>query len=413
MHLRRYLDLLRRTHLTWTFLLTCLSRLGYAALPLCLLFTVRQATGSFTTGALALSVLAFCSLSMPIKARLVDRYSQRRVLPLLGLATAVVLGAAAAMGWAQITNVPAWVVVAALVGLSAPPLGPCMRAQWRQAAPDDTQLAYGLDSAAEETVWLLGPVAAGFALSLAPAWAALIAVPFLLLVGCFALGLSRLGREPGSNPKDAARVAGRRSVIRQVAPAAAVMLIFGALTSLVVTGIAARADAIDRLDLAGLAEASLGLGAVIGGLAAGAMSVARSWLRRIGAVLAGWGVAMMAGAFLELGYVAFAAFFVVGLFSAPVWVVVYSAADRMVSEARRTEASTWVSTIANVGASLGTALAGFLVAIWSAEAVHWSAAVLALSAALTCFVGAAVGKIVEELDEVQPDPKRRDEPIDA
>jgi predicted MFS family arabinose efflux permease len=412
-HLHRYIDLLRRTQLTSTFLLTCLSRLGYAALPLCLLFTVRQATGSFTTGALALSVLALCSLSMPVKARLVDRHSQRRVLPLLGLATAMVLGAAAAMGWAQITNVAAWVIVAALVGLSAPPLGPCMRAQWRQAAPNDTQLAYGLDSAAEETVWLLGPVAAGFALALAPAWAALTAIPVLLLVGCFALGFSRLGHERQSDTEHAPSVTGRRSVLRHVAPAAAVMLIFGALTSLVVTGIAARADAIQRLDLAGLAEASVGLGAVIGGLVAGTLPPAGSWLRRIGAVLTGWGGAMIVGAFLELGYASFAAFFLVGLFSAPVWVIVYNAADHMVSEARRTEASTWVSTIANVGASLGTALTGALVALWGPGVAHWSAAALALLAAFACFVGAALGKGVNKAQEVLSDPRGRDEPVDA
>lgn len=391
MHLRRYLDLLRRTHLTLTFLLTCLSRLGYAALPLCLLFTVRQATGSFTTGALALSVLAFCSLSMPVKARLVDRHSQRRVLPLLGLATTVALGAAAVMGWAQITNVPAWVVVAAMIGLSAPPLGPCMRAQWRQAAPDDTQLAYGLDSSAEETVWLLGPVAAGFALAVTPAWVALIPVPLLLLVGCFALGLSRFGGEQESTLNAATSITGQTSVLRQVAPAAVVMLIFGVLTSLVVTGIAARADDLDRLDLAGLAEASVGLGAVIGGLVAGTLPAATSWLRRIGAVIAGWGAAMVAGAFFGLGMASFAAFLLVGLFSAPVWVVVYNAVDHMVVEARRTEASTWVSTIANVGASLGTALTGALVALWGPGAAHWFAAALALVSALVCLVAAVVG----------------------
>lgn len=399
MSIPRYIDLLRQTRLTGIFLLICVSRLGFAALPLCLLFTVRQATGSFTTGALVLSVVAFTSLSMPVKARLIDRYSQRLVLPWLGIAALVTLGLASAMGWARVTNVPAWVVVAVFIGLSAPPLGPSMRAQWRRAAPEDTQLAYGLDGAAEETVWLLGPVVAGFALAQVEAWTALMAVPLLLLVGCFALGWSRFGGERGSSDADTARVIGQRSVLRQVAPAAAVMLVFGALVSLVVTGIAARADAIQRLDLAGLAEASVGLGAVIGGLVAGTLPVAKSWLRRIGGVLAGLGAAMVVGATLEFGYPSLVAFFLVGLFSAPVWVIVYNAADQMVEEARRTEASTWVSTIANVGASLGTAATGALVGSWGPVSSHWSAAAIALTTASICLLGALFWPTLAEVSD--------------
>lgn len=413
MSIHRYLDLLRQTRLTWTFLLTCVSRLGYAALPLCLLFTVRQATGSFTTGALVLSVIAFTSLSMPIKARLVDRYSQRRVLPLLGLASVVALGGAVVMGWGRVTNLPAWVIVAILIGLLAPPLGPCMRAQWRRAAPEKTQLAYGLDSAAEETVWLLGPVVAGFALAQTAAWATLVAVPPLLLIGCFALGWSRFGRERGPAKAHTVPALGQRSVLRHVAPAATVMLVFGAIMSLVVTGIAARADDIQRLDLAGMAEASVGLGAVIGGLVAGAMPVAKSWLRRIGAVLAGLGCAMFVGASLDLGYPSFVTFFLAGLFSAPVWVIVYNAADRMVTESRRTEASTWVSTIANVGASLGTALTGALVAAWGPESAHWSAAALALTTASACILGALVWPTLTRVPTQHRDAGDGVEPVNA
>lgn len=387
---RAYFNLLREARLSTTFFVTCTSRLGYAALPLCLLFTVRQATGSFAAGASTVSVFALCSLSMPVKARLVDQRTQYQVLPLLGVATAFALIAAGLLGRSGVTSMTAWMSVAALAGLVAPPLGPCMRAQWRRAVPNRIQTAYGLDSAAEETVWLLGPVAAGFAIATVPAWSALLAVPVFLLLGCIALGCSRFGRIRHAASRDTKATVDSAMILGRLAPVVGVMLVFGALTSLVVTGIAARADDLDRLELAGLAEASVGLGAVVGGLGVGLLPPARSWLRRIGLVLLGWGSAMAIGAFADFGFLAFTAFFAVGLFSAPVWVAAYNAADHLVAEGRRTEASTWVSTIANVGASMGTALTGAIIAAWGVAAGHWSAAALALVTAGVCLLAGAL-----------------------
>ncbi len=381
MILRPYVRLLARTRLTSTFLLTCLSRLGYAALPLCLLFTVRQATESFSAGAVMVSVFALASLTMPVKARWADRFGQRRVLPVLGLAVAVVLGLAAGMGWARVSDLPTWFAVSAVAGVAAPPLGPCMRAQWRRAAPDETPLAYGLDGAGEETVWMLGPVCAGFVLVHLPAWVALGMLAPMLLVGCLALGLGRLGALRAARDRRP-----RRTVPTKVLPLVVLMLGFGLITAQVVTGIAARADAVGRLDLAGLAEGSVGLGAVVGGLVAGTKGAAGSWARRLAWIFVALGCAAGAAAWSDFEHLALGAFFCVGLFSGPVWMTVYHAADDMVAEAHRTEASTWVSTMANVGAATGTATTGALVTVWGPVAGHWSAAALAVAIGCGCLV---------------------------
>src|SRR6059058_4372190 len=73
------------------FALALLGRLAYGVLPLCFLFTVRTATGSFAVAAAASAALGLATSAMPIQARLVDRHGQRRVLPLYAVAHASLL----------------------------------------------------------------------------------------------------------------------------------------------------------------------------------------------------------------------------------------------------------------------------------------------------------------------------------
>lgn len=65
-----------------------------------------------------------------------------------------------------------------------------------------------------------------------------------------------------------------------------------------------------------------------------------------------------------------------GAAAAPLWVLAYTAADEEVDPAARTEASTWVTTSANLGSAAGTALAGVLVAGTGTAAPLWAAATL-------------------------------------
>ena len=66
---------------TRTFAFAMVGRLTYGLLPLCLLFTVRDSSGSFAVAAASSAALGFATLAMPVQARLLDRYGQRRVLP--------------------------------------------------------------------------------------------------------------------------------------------------------------------------------------------------------------------------------------------------------------------------------------------------------------------------------------------
>ena len=169
-----------------TFVPALGGRLAYGLFPLATLFTIIDATGSYATAGLALALFGLTSIALPAKARLADRLGQRRTLPVLALLCAAALTAAATTH-----SPPALVTLIGLAGLAAPPLGPAMRSTWRvltQGTPLKER-AYGLDSVAEETLYLVGPLLAGLIVALGPARNALLGTAFLLVAGTIGMVL--------------------------------------------------------------------------------------------------------------------------------------------------------------------------------------------------------------------------------
>ncbi|CAN5242284.1 MFS transporter [soil metagenome] len=371
-----------------TFALAAVGRGGYAMLPLLLLFTVNQATDDFGTAALTLSLCGLATLSMPLKSRLVDRHGQRRVLIPLALALLPLLLGAAALGARDLTSRPAWLVLGVVVGLAAPPLGPAMRAQWRVFTPHELPVAYSLDAVTEEVLWLLGPLVAGAVLALGPAWWGLATVPVLILVGALGLGASPAQAAPpgisaGTAP-DGAGPGPLRS--RRLWPVLALMGGTGLAASMAVTGVAARAAAAGSPAFAAAGEGVLAAGAVAGGLAWGRWQRNWPWALSAGALLVPWAGLLAASAFVGLDVVFLTLFLLLGAVGSPLWVIAYLAADEAVAEHQRTEASTWVTTAANLGSSAGTAAAGALAAGVAVTTPAIVGALVGLAVALTAYL---------------------------
>ncbi|GAA3653434.1 MFS transporter [Nocardioides ginsengisoli] len=346
-----------------TFACALLGRLAYGVLPLCFLFTVRDAAGSLALAATASALLGIATLAMPVHARLLDRLGQRRVLPVVAgcWSALLVTGAVLARG----DHPPAtWLVLAPLIGLSSPVLGPSMRAQWREIAPEGPQRrrAYALDSVGEESLYLVGPIVAGAVLALGPAWVGLLVAA--ALVWCGVLGLALSPYRPPVGVVGAPSAPSGSPGARAPSGAAAIgglvasLALFGAGSAAAFVGIAALADRAGRPGLAGLIEAAVAIGAVAGGLV---------WARHgrshpAGRVLALLLVVLaLAQALVALVAGPLAAAVVLGLgglTTSPVFVVAYAAVDERVAPARRTEMSTWVNVGVNGGSALGTAVAG-------------------------------------------------------
>jgi predicted MFS family arabinose efflux permease len=330
-------------------------RLGYGLLPLASLFTVLHATGSYTVAGVALAVFGLTSITLPAKARLADRYGQRRTLPVLALLCAAALTAAVT------TRSPiALVALFFSAGLAAPPLGPAMRSTWRVLTLDTPlkERAYGLDSVAEETLYLIGPLLAGLIVALGPARNALLVTAFLLLTGTIGMVLP----PPGAQTVASRPVPRRRGRDRGLLPVLAILVVAGAAVSVAYTAAAAVAVNHGRPGAAGWLEAAAALGGVTGGLL---------WARRRhrpsrAGQLAGLLAAQAAAALLAAAAIASLPVLALtmalgGAAVSPLLVVAYLAADELAPDGRGTEAGTWVNVAANAGSAAGSAAAGLLV----------------------------------------------------
>ena len=336
-----------------TFVPALLGRLSYGLLPLSLLFTVQQSTHSFATAGAAVAIFGFASLSMPYKARLVDRFSQRRVLPLLAVSCSAAL--------VVIASTTSSLVLVAAAGLLAPPLGPSMRSNWRLLTDGSAlkERAYALDAVSEECLFLGGPLLAGALISVVSAPAALGCSAGLMVVGTLAMVTSPVTRHTTAapatrHPLGPLVIPGLRRILVVIMVTASGV----SLAYLCVAGVAQRAG---HPGAAGYVEAAIALGSVTGGLLWARRSHTRSWSTHLGGLIAVLAAGLLAASFatnlLVLGVVMGAA----GVAVAPLFVVSYLAADNVTPPHQRTEASTWINTANNLGSSAGSALAGLLI----------------------------------------------------
>jgi len=341
-----------------TFAPALAGRLAYGVFPLATLFTVQQATGSYATAGLALAAFGLASITLPAKARLADRFGQRATLPPLAALCATALTAAT-----FVTDPAGLVALIAVAGLAAPPLGSAMRSNWRRLTEESglKERAYAVDSVAEESLYLVGPLVAGLLVGLRPAGDALLCTAALLLAGTAGMASAPPARhrEPAAGGRmfDLGPLGspGLRRVL-------AVMLVSAAGFSVAFPGLVAAAQAAGRPAAAGLLEAALAVGSVLGGLLWARRAHRRGRSEHL-ALLTGLVAAGLAGAAaVATGLVALGvALALAGLAIGPLYVVAYLAADDFAPPGRHTEASTWINVAANAGGAAGTAVAGALV----------------------------------------------------
>ncbi len=197
---RGYVALLRRPGALPLFLWVNLARLVYGALPLVLLLLVAGRRGSYADAGVTLAVFSIPGFLGPARARLVDRLGARRVLVALALGLFL-----AVTGLDLLAGGPLVVVLglALLAGCTPPPVGPLMRAAWRELSggdPDVLRRAYSLDSVGEDVLFVLGPLVAAAAAStsgastLVPALAAVLVVAALGIGSCRPVGCPRVLR---------------------------------------------------------------------------------------------------------------------------------------------------------------------------------------------------------------------------
>jgi MFS family permease len=332
------------------------ARLPLAMLGIGLLIHAHHLTGSFAAAGLVAGAYAIATgVGGPLFGRLVDRRGQTAVLVPSVVATAAMLGVAAALP----AGAPLAVVLALAtgIGLATPPLGACVRTLLPGLVDEDTvRVAYAVDATAVELTWVFGPPLAFAVGALWSTGAALAAAGAVMLAGTAAFAAqpaSRNWRPAGTDQRSdggSLRAPGMRTLVSVLTAAG---MLFGAVE----VAVPATAGA-----LAGPLMGLWGLGSLAGGAIA---------TRRGGGAHTPAGLALVLG-FLtaaHLGLVAAsgstvalaAVLFVAGSAIAPAFASVYAMVERVAPAGAVTEAFAWLGTAVAVGTAAGAAVAGTLV----------------------------------------------------
>ena len=359
--------MLRLPRVLSTFGTALIGRGAYALIFLPLLYAVTDATDSVGLAGIALGLYgAGASVLAPVRAWFIDRFGARRVLTILVL---IFGGSLAAAGLSALFEIqgPLLIVLAAVAGAFAPPLGPTMRVAWGRLTPHSSLLRKGLslDAVVEELLYLGGPAVAGIALAfIAPGTALLVPACLLLVGGLLFVATRAVGEMVPQCAAEARSLPGRALLFdpRFVAilmPTLAAGVVSGSISisvPVVVSGQGGPATA-------GIALGLFAGGSAVGGLLFGALRVPGSPIKQL-LVLASGLVAISSIIAVVTEAVAVSVVLAgAGLFFSPVMIVAYLAAHQAGGEHRQNSATTWVNTSHNLGAAVGSAAAGIVIQV--------------------------------------------------
>lgn len=360
-------------------------RLPYAAIGLLLILRVRELGGDYADGGVAAGAFALGLACMaPFIGRLVDVHGQAAVLIPTALACAVPLGAIALVP--DTTPVAVVAGLAALAGMTFPPLSGAMRALWPELVPPARRHAiFALESAGLELTFILGPLLlVGALAALTSPGLGLVACAGLILAGTLAFASAPSSRRwrPSGAPRTLAGALASPALLTLMLAVACAGASFGAIE----VATAAAAEEGGGQALVGPLLAAWALGSMVGGVLTARGRAPADPRRRLAAMLAATALADVLVAlapFPALGL----ALFIAGAFIAPAFATLYSMVSDLAREGTITESYTWITTGIAGGAAAGAAAGGALVEAVSTHAAMGGAAVMVGLAALVVAAG--------------------------
>jgi MFS family permease len=295
----------------------------------------------------------------PLLGRWVDRRGQARAMrPTLAVFAVALVGLVAA---AQAHADPLVLdVAAAVTGATLVPFGSLVRARWSHALGDDAHAmhtAYSLESALDEVVFVVGPVAATLlATSVSPT--AGLVVPLVAAVAGGLWFLQQRATEPPAAAPGTARAGG--SVMRNpgMVVLAVVFVAMGAIFGATDVSTVAFADEAGHKGLAGPLLAVFAAGSLVAGLAYGSRQWHRPLHQRFAIGMVGLAVGSSLLVLAQTMWMLVPIMFVAGLTIAPTLINGNGLVQQLVPAERLTEGLTWVTTALGVGVSVGSSVAG-------------------------------------------------------
>jgi MFS family permease len=197
--MKRYLEVLALPH-AWTLVLASFpARLAYGMISLGIFFKVQRETGSVAFAGLAIGLNSIGgSLTAGFRGYLIDRYGQSWPLRIF-----VPSYAAMIMAVNMSESKTFLLVMATIMGVTAPPINLSIRPLWKTVV-SGTQLrtAYAIDTSLMNTTTVIGPVVVTtLALSSHPG-SALAVASALMLIGGTAIMVSQVSRNWKPEVKD-------------------------------------------------------------------------------------------------------------------------------------------------------------------------------------------------------------------
>lgn len=309
-------------------------------------------------GAVSAAYVVAQAICSPQIAKLVDRKGQALIMrPMIVVAGASLTG----LVLSALTKQPEWTlfVFAIMTGATVGSVGAMVRTRWSHVIknPKELHTAYSLESAIDELIFVIGPIAATVLATSVSAWAGLAVPIVLMLIGGFWFLSQKDTEPPVITPIPGEKIP---TVLRN--PAVLVIIgvfvctgvIFGAAD---VATIAFAEEQGDKA-LSGPVLAVFALGSCISGLAYGARQWGSAlWKRFIFGIVALGVLVCLFFAASNLWMLGIAMFFA-GFAISPTLINGNNMIQLVVSPRQLTEGLTWVGTGLGAGVALGSSVAG-------------------------------------------------------
>lgn len=347
--------LLRRPQVARLLFSALAGRLPNGMVPLALVLFARDTgSGYGRAGLLTAAYSLGCCLGGPALSRVMDLRGQRPALVLGGVVSSLAL---AVLPWVPSGGA---LVVALVAGLSTPPLEPALRTLWPSVlSPRQVPSAFALDAAAQELIFVLGPLAVLLA-QVGGDGGGLVAAGVVGLIGTVWFVASRASGAWVPPVHEDRHWLGPLRSPRLCVLYSAIALV-GLTIGVPAVALVAYAESIGDRGLAPWLVAANALGALIGGVAYSPLAPHRDPRRDL---LLGLGV-------LVVTYAALAVVpsnpWVMGVLTVgsgvglpAVLTCVFQLVDRLAPSGTTTEAFAWLISAFLVGSSVGAAAAGSL-----------------------------------------------------
>ncbi len=370
------------------------ARLPISMLGLGIVLLVEHETGSYAlAGAISAAALVANAVAAVPQGRLIDRRGQTLVLPALITVWAVALAGlmtAVSQDWPMI-GIYAF---SALCGAAMPSVGTCVRARWSAVLSDKSEIdtAFALEAVADESVFLVGPIAVTLLATAVHPLAGLTAALATGLLGTYAFAALR-STAPSPHPPTAAGAVRPAMPWATILPLTLVCAALGLLFGATEVTTVAFAEEEGHPAAAGFLLAIWAFGSLVAGLVSGALPASVGPLVRLRWGALGMTVAMAPLALVpSLGVMA-VVLVLGGLAISPTLIAAMSLAEQTLPPARLTEGMAYLQTGLLAGVAPGAAVAGIVIETHGASPsylVALAGGAIALGAALLTRAPASV-----------------------